>query len=66
MDFEEDIKHNNLFIMLSKKFNSHLLHGDFFLSQFDVIILDEVNLIFDTHPNTMMMLQYYYNNDKDI
>ncbi|TNV87559.1 hypothetical protein FGO68_gene11487 [Halteria grandinella] len=50
-----------IFITLTKRFSTLLLHHDFQLSDFKVIIIDEANQISDSHPLNNIMSNYYFN-----
>lgn len=53
----------HLFIMLNNRFSTMLLHRELFMSDFNLIIVDEVNSITETHPITNIMQNYYFNSD---
>lgn len=49
--------------MLNNRFSTMLLHNELLMSDFNLIIVDEVNSVTETHSITNVMQNYYFNSD---
>ena len=53
---------NQVFVLLDKKFRSHLFKGDLDISQVDLLIFDEVHSINPESEYVSIMNNYIFNN----
>lgn len=61
VNWKKEFEEVDVFIMLTQKFDTHLMQNDIEFKNIDILIFDEINQFYAEHPINHIMIKYYFN-----